>query len=276
MRQLSCKRLITFFLINICFLTLSVQAQDSTKTSTQPVKKTAPPTKAATSTPAKAVAQPPAKTVTPPVKPVAKTTINPPAKIVSSPPTQAVSVDNSSLNGQYEALLKHSWMQQGYKVVNPSRLTNLWKSVNDTLISNKKELAEARKKMAEQAKQINEFKNPNASKENAQEKSVTSVNQLQILGTSIDISTYNWIVWGTILTLALGLAAVLFTTTKNSIDARQHRQQYEEISSEYQAYKAKAKEKELKLARELQTERNTIEELLEKRNGEEPIKKGKK
>jgi hypothetical protein len=37
----------------------------------------------------------------------------------------------------------------------------------------------------------------------------------------------------------------------------------------------KSKEKELRLARELQTERNTIEELLAKRDQEEPVKKGR-
>jgi hypothetical protein len=192
------------------------------------------------------------------------------------PPVAQGPVDNS-LNGQYEALLKNSWMQQGYKVIRPALLTTLWKSVNDSLSNHKKQLADARQKLVEQNKQLTELKKQSGSKSVSPERSTVAVAEMQILGMSMDVSTYNWIVWGTILALGLGLAAVLFTTTKNSLDAKQHKQQYEEISSEYQTYKAKAKEKEMKLARELQTERNTIEDLLAKRNEDEtPLKRGKK
>lgn len=251
MRQLTCKSL-SVLLFNICFFILSAQGQDTTKAAARKI-------------------QNPERAITPPTpKPVAA-----PGKKATNPPAPASPLDNS-LHGQYEALLKHSWMQQGYKVVNPGRLTNLWKSVNDTLNSNKKQLAEAKRKLNEQEKQIAELKGQPATQHDTPKEAAVTVDQIEVLGTSVDVSTYNWIVWGTILALALGLAAVLATTAKNSVDARQHRQQYEEVSAEYQAYKAKAKEKELRLARELQTERNTIEELLEKKNEDLAAKKGKR
>jgi len=169
-----------------------------------------------------------------------------------------------SIKGQYDDLLKHSWMQQGYKVVNANRLTTLWNTVNDSLNTSKKQLDDAKLKLAEQSRQLAELKTGTASPA----KHSAPVNEISFLGMPVSTSTYNWIVWGLITVLAAALAGVLFIITKNSLDAKQHKQLYDEIAAEYHTYKGKAKEKELKLARELQTERNTIEELLARKDEE--------
>lgn len=274
MRQLSCKRIFILF-INFCFFIALASAQDSTKTSSGKTTQASQ------------------KKTTPSVKPVYKptkqlSTKNPStsqsqpavseqvqAKVASTP----VRIDHS-LNGQYQDLLKYSWMQKGYKVIQPFRLTALWKSVSDTLSRNKRELFEAKQKIDAQARQISKIKEQNLANPGspviAPSESAPSITKIEILGMSIDTSTYNWVVWGTIFVLALGLTGVLFSTTKNSMEAKHHRQLYQEISEEYQSFKAKSKEKELKLARELQTERNTIEELMAKNSDTEPAKKGKK
>ena len=157
-------------------------------------------------------------------------------------------------------------MQQGYKVVNPNRLTTLWKSVTDSINAGKKQLALAQQKIAEQSKQINELQAKPSSKLKPSGNSTLPQNSIQVMGIAVDANTYNWVVWGVIILLAIALAVVLFNTRKNSSDAKHHKELYEEISSEYQTFKSKAKEKEMKLARELQTERNTVEELLAKQN----------
>jgi hypothetical protein len=282
MRQTSCKRLSLLF-IHLFILVFFANAQDTSKASSTKKPKTSikpaaatsttPKTKKAVPVSAKATTQVPA---TPPAAASAKAkAITDSAKTVIKQPVIQSGPKDNSLKGQYEDLLKYSWMQKGYKVINPGRLSNLWKSVNDSLASNKKQIAYIKKKLEEQTTQINELKaNPTASTATA-EKPVASSNQIEVLGMYVDTSTYNWIVWGTILVLGLALAVVLLTTTKRSLDAKQHKQLYNEISEEYQTYKAKSKEKELKLARELQTERNTIEELRAKRDEEEPVRKGR-
>lgn len=263
MKKTSCKRILILF-INLCFIALTVKAQDTTKApSPQPKTTVTTPAK----TPAKPVVKAPVKPV---VKPPATKKVDSPAKAIVKIPAQPV---DGSLKGQYEDLIRYSWMQKGYRVVNSARLNNLWKSVNDSINNNKKQLAETKQKLDQQAKQLNAFKDQTGSANDFTPRSAVTVNQIEILGMAVDVATYNWIVWGAIMALGLGLAAVLFTTTKNSQDARQHKQLYEEISREYQSYKTKSKEKEQKLARELQTERNTIEELLAKKNDESPGKK---
>ena len=240
-------------LLNLCFIAFASNAQDSSKTATNP------PAKPPVTVPAKTTVPAPAKTVVnSPVK-----VVNPAAQIISKVPAKPT---DSSIKGQYEALLKYSWMQKGYKVVDPTRLNTLWKSVNDSLNRNKRLLTASNQKLNEQAKQINELKNTGGTGNVTEGESMSTVEQIQILGMTLDVATYNWIVWGAIILLALGLGGVLFTTTKSAHDARHHKQLYEEISSEYNTYKTKAKEKELKLARELQTERNNLEELMARKD----------
>lgn len=238
MSQISCKRLL-ILLINLCILGMHSNAQDSTAASPAQEKITAP-----------------GKVNAPPTKTVESSQVQPaPTPVRKIAP---VKISDNSIKGQYDELLKHSWMQQGYKVVNANRLTTLWNTVNDSLAIGKKQLNEAKLKLAEQTKLLADLKTGTS----PSTKSSAPVKEISFLGMPVKTSTYNWIVWGLITVLAVALVGVLFTTTKNSMDAKNHKQLYDEITAEYHTYKAKSKEKELKLSRELQTERNTIEELL--------------
>jgi hypothetical protein len=54
---------------------------------------------------------------------------------------------------------------------------------------------------------------------------------------------------------------VILRSAKHIHEAKYRSSLYEEISQEYQSYKTKANDKEKKLARELQDERNKLDEL---------------
>jgi len=189
-----------------------------------------------------------------------------PSRSQTTPPAAAVTYTSTdhSLNGQYNEMLKHSWKQQGYQVLNPTRLTALWKSVQDTLRAERTKTAPLKAKIEEQAKTIKDLKTQVTTGEQNLEESRNSVNEVSFLGIGVDKSTYSTIMWGAIITLAAALLIVLFTAGKSIREAKYRRQLYDEIAAEYQAYKVKANDKEKKLARELQTERNRVEELLDK------------
>lgn len=256
MRKTLCKRLF-IFLMAFCVFNFSASSQDSSKTVTPPEK---PVTQAPIKKATKAISKPSAAVSTQP------------AKKVEPVPAPAQPIDNS-LEGQYEALLKHSWMQQGYKVVNPTRLSSLWKSVNDTINDYKKQLSVSKQQTANLEKQLSSQDTQPINDNKVVESPKVPVSEIQVLGMYLNANTYNWIVWGIILVLAIALTTILLTTAKRANDSKHYKQIYEELSSEYQSFKTKSKEKELKLARELQTERNTIEELTAKRNEEGPGKK---
>jgi uncharacterized protein YlxW (UPF0749 family) len=172
----------------------------------------------------------------------------------------AVKVD-PSLKGQYEEILSRSKTLNGFKLVNPSRLSAFWKNLRDTLSSERKQLAPLKTKITDQNKTITALKTQLTGSQNLIDVSNARLNEISFLGISFTKSTYNTMVWTLIILLAIALAIVVIRSAKSIQEAKYRSTLYEEISSEYQSYKVKANEKEKKLARELQDERNKLEEL---------------
>lgn len=166
-----------------------------------------------------------------------------------------------SLKGQYQMMLSKSRNLDGYKLVNPSRITTFWRNVSDTLTTERRQLINARKKIEEQEKSIADLKAQISGKESSLASSNAKVNEISFLGISFTKSTYNAIVWTLIIGLAAALAILILRSAKHIHEAKYRSTLYEEIAQEYQSYKTKANDKEKKLARELQDERNKLEEL---------------
>ena len=166
-----------------------------------------------------------------------------------------------SLKGQYQMMLSKSRNLDGYKLVNPSRITTFWRNVNDTLTTERRQRINATKKIEEQEKNIADLKAQISGKESSLASSNAKVNEISFLGISFTKSTYNAIVWTLIIGLAAALAIVILRSAKHIHEAKYRSTLYEEIAQEYQSYKTKANDKEKKLARELQDERNKLDEL---------------
>jgi hypothetical protein len=87
-----------------------------------------------------------------------------------------------SLNGQYQFILKKSKSLYGAKLINPNRLSSLWKSVNDTLKKERKQLQEARQEIKTQAGNISSLKGEVTGKESSLANATASVNEIKFLG----------------------------------------------------------------------------------------------
>jgi len=161
-----------------------------------------------------------------------------------------------SLNGQYNFLLKKSKSLYGAKLINPSRLSSLWKSVNDTLRKERKQLTQAKQEIKSQKDNIASLKGEVTGKESSLASATASVNEISFLGIAFNKGTYNTIVWAIIIILGAGLAIVIFQSGKYRKEANYRTQLYQEVADEFQTHKVKAKDKEMRLARELQDERN--------------------
>lgn len=166
-----------------------------------------------------------------------------------------------TLTGQYQLMLSKSKTLNGYKLVNPSRLSLLWKNVKDSITVNRKQLAVTKKKIEDQAKEIAELNKQITGAESSLANSNAKLNEISFLGIGFSKGNYNLIVWGLIITLAIALAIIILRSAKHIHESKYRSTLYEEISQEYQSYKVKANEKEKKLARELQDERNKLDEL---------------
>jgi hypothetical protein len=177
--------------------------------------------------------------------------------------TTADTVKNTdlSLNGQYQFLLSRSRSVNGYKLMNPFRLSTVWKSAMDTVAAAKSDLFKANAKIIAQADTINTLRATVKGTELEVKDTNSKIDEINILGLSLSKGTYNVIVWSIILILGISLFIVIARSAKNINEAKHRTQLYDEIAAEYQNYKSKASEKERKLARELQDERNIVEEL---------------
>jgi uncharacterized protein YlxW (UPF0749 family) len=165
-----------------------------------------------------------------------------------------------SLHGQYQELLNKSKSYYGSKVINPERLNAYWKSISDTLKLERKQVRTSNAKVAELQRTITDLKGQMEGKETALSSSNQKLNQITFMGIAFEKGTYNTVVWSLILLLALALIIVIIRSTKHVHEAKYRSGLYEEIAAEYQTYKVKANDKEKKLARELQDERNKFED----------------
>lgn len=170
-------------------------------------------------------------------------------------------VVDPSLRGQYQLLLSKSKTINGYKLINPVRISSFWKNVNDSLSTSRKHLSTATKQIKQQEDNIVSLKKEISGKESSLASSNAKVNEINFLGMSFSKSGYNTMVWSLIIGLAAALAIVILRSAKHIHEAKYRSNLYEEIAQEYQAYKTKANDKEKKLARELQDERNKLDEL---------------
>jgi len=165
-----------------------------------------------------------------------------------------------TLSGQYKLMLSKSKNFNGSKLVNPIRLAGFWRSVRDTLNSERKELYNSRAKINAQQKTIVDLQQSIDTKDNALNTSNAKLDEITFMGISFSKSSYNSIVWTIIIILGLTLAILIIRSRKLLYEAKYRSGLYNEVSEEYQKYKVKTNEKEKKLARELQDERNKFEE----------------
>lgn len=243
------KHLLLTITVLIAMITGSVTAtfaQDSTRKKTATLKPNAIPP---------IVRSSPAALKNPPV------TSQQPAKSAYTLPKISAAADSAlqkdkSLNGQYKYLLSKLYHYQQPLVA------ALWKNMKDTLNTERRQLKEARAKLAEQGKNVESLKSDASSKEQALNESNAKRDEISLLGIPFTKATYNLVMWGLVIVFGVVAVIVIARSGSHSREAKYRIKLYEELDEEYKAYKAKANEKEKKLARELQTERNKLDELL--------------
>ncbi|PJJ83928.1 hypothetical protein [Mucilaginibacter auburnensis] len=180
-----------------------------------------------------------------------KTIATTPVAAAPTAPAAPVITDKS-LNGQYQYLLTKVYnYQQPF-------IAAFWKNVRDSLSQNKQALKAANEKLATSSQSITELQNT----ANSKEEELSKAESVDFLGISFSKNGYSTMVWSIIAVLAALAAIVIFRSGSARSEATYRTKLYNELEEEYKNYKAKANEREKKLARELQTERNKVDELM--------------
>ena len=169
--------------------------------------------------------------------------------------------DTETLTQRFNTIKDKSQTFKDYKVIKQVTLESFWKSVEDTL-------AQQRNLISSNAAEINSFnKRMDLLKQEieAREKAVAEIefdsNHITVVGISFHKATFISVFFialaglGTLLVLSFTRSQLLYRTVKEkSADMLV-------LNSEFEEYKHRAVEKQMKLSRELQDERNKLAEL---------------
>ncbi|MBJ6116579.1 hypothetical protein JAO76_00125 [Pontibacter sp. BT310] len=193
-----------------------------------------------------------------------------------SPAPQKAKPAKNSLSSQFDNLKENanSYNEKGqqYKVVNVKTLNNFYNSVNDSLhvIGKKladaragadKELIDARASVEAQEKQLKALTEETARKELEVQKSQHLINNISFFG--IDMGKQFYVILNSVIIVALLLilAIVMMQYKSSKSTTTEKVKAFNDIDNEFNEYKKAARERELKLKREMQTEFNRAEEL---------------
>ena len=166
------------------------------------------------------------------------------------------SLDNGTIESQFDYLYRKSSSYQEYKVVKKTFYTKIKGNVLDSLKSIKKELKNTQKLVANQANEINDLKS-NLKTTNDNLIGVTKEkDDIKLLGISLTKSSYNSILWSIIVGLILFLLLFIYRFKNSNSTTKQANQLLAETEEEFIHFKTVALEREQKVRRELQDEIN--------------------
>lgn len=167
----------------------------------------------------------------------------------------------NTLEEQFRSMKRASNTYQDYKVVRETMLNQFYNNVRDSINNFQQDIAAAQQTIEAQQQEINRLQNELQEGEEAVAQSQYDIEHIQVLGIDVRKETYNFIVWGIILVLLIVLATAIFKYKSSNAEAVKKRNEYENLDQEFSDYKIRSREKETRLMRELQTERNNVEEL---------------
>ena len=157
-----------------------------------------------------------------------------------------------------------------YKVIKRSSLTQYSRAVRDSIGASKTEINALKSTVADQKSQISTLSNRITDLEAQLAESEELRESLSFLGINLNKATYHTAVWLIIGVLAaFGVFAYSSFMRSNKITAKTMKD-YKALEVEYEEHKKKSHEKQIKMGRELQTERNNVEELKTKLKAKSP------
>ncbi|MGK7389751.1 MAG: hypothetical protein ACNS60_05345 [Candidatus Cyclobacteriaceae bacterium M2_1C_046] len=169
-----------------------------------------------------------------------------------------------TLEKQFNSMIEEAETFKNYKVIKIEQLNNFWATVEDSLENKENEIAAAEEKINEQQNNIAELKDEMASDKAMVEQAEYDREHITVLG--IDFMKSTFILISFLVVVAL-LALIAYGYGKYKYSTRlatDKSKSYDKLEQEYKDYQDKARESQMKLKRELQTQVNKIEELKHK------------
>jgi hypothetical protein len=173
----------------------------------------------------------------------------------------SISAQSDTLQARFDELMLSSETYQQFKVIRINRLNELFSEVQDTIKTNQQQALIIQQQLETQKEEVSRLSSK--IEEINTELSITKdkLGKIDFIGIPFEVSTYHLIVWALILILA-GLSVFVYTMflRANSV-SKSISGEHQALIREFEAFKERSREKEVKIKRELQTTINTLEEL---------------
>ncbi len=164
--------------------------------------------------------------------------------------------NTTPVQDEFTQLIEESNNYQGYKVVDYDKLIQLRNNTRSFISDLKEEIIVQKNTVDQQNKEIEDLKNQLKDTREDLKKVSEEKDALMFLGMPFSKGGYKAMMWGIVAALIV-IVLILFFKYKNSHSAiREARQKLDETEKEFDAYRTKALEKEQRLGRLLQDEKN--------------------
>lgn len=167
---------------------------------------------------------------------------------------------SQTLDQQFNDLKENSETFKQYKVIDQQALNKFWTVTNDSIGQLREQLSTVRAESESKEMTIADLKQSLETKEQQIAELDNQTSTIEVFGANINKGTFIFITFFTIGALIIVLAVVLYQFKDNRRLARIKVKDYENLNNQFEEYKKDALEKQMKLRRELQTERNKLEE----------------
>ena len=178
--------------------------------------------------------------------------------------SQSEQPEGKNLDDQFREMRDKAETYNEYRVIKGSQLNTLWKSVQDTLQAYRSGLENRAAVTNELNVKLQELQSRLSNTEQLLDAAVDRENTIAFLGREVRKGFYNLIMW--ILVFLLGATAVAMSVRshRHGNEAREAVDNLHQLETEFEELRRKSQEKQARLARELQTERNRVAELSER------------
>lgn len=181
--------------------------------------------------------------------------------VVAQTASDALNKDNQTLRERYLVMKTKSQNYQDYKVIKENLLDSWWKIVLDSVQAKQATIAQARSEVAKLQTELNQNQEALKAKEASMQDVVYASTHINVLGIDFDKGFFASLVGFIILALGVTIAVIMYTLKANRRVLKEKSDLAVAIGAEYEDYKRKAMDKQTKLSRELQNERNKLQEL---------------
>lgn len=160
------------------------------------------------------------------------------------------------IDDEFSELIESSNNFKGYKVVDFNELTALQDKTEDYIGELKNEITGYETSLQTQKDTIKKLKADLANVENQLAEVTAEKDAISFLGMPLSKSTYSTVMWGIVGVLLLAVALLLIRFKSSNARTKESRKKLVETEKEFEAFRAKALEKEQRMGRQLQDERN--------------------